>query len=221
MDQSFSRSQFPPGGWQFYQSQTGWSNPMPMATTFDQCVRKIIEMREKNPAICIRHRLSRDPIVVGNELEDYTRLRIGQPRPAPNPPSFSLPGIPLGVVGTVDEIKRLAFGSSLVIDWAEGTESPVPIQVAEARAATCANCPNNSLAKFEEWQAHPLSSMFKMRVARLSAMKLSTRNDAKLGLCSALFAPTMLLVHEPEEIVRKKIAQKNSVNLAECCWLRK
>jgi hypothetical protein len=56
---------------------------------------------------------------------------------------------------------------------------------------------------------------------RLMGLKLTTKTDARLGMCSAVYAPNAFLVHEPAELVKKKIASKGSVNLADCCWLRK
>ena len=221
MDASFSRSSFPPGGWQFHQAQTGWSNPHPMMTTFDGCVRAIIKHREQNPALCIKHNWSRDPIVVGNELEAFTRLRCGWPTPQPVAPPSVIAGAAVGVVGTVDEIKRLAFGTGLLINWAESGEPPVDQALAEERAKTCANCPYNDIRRYEEWLNHPLNTMLKQRISRLIALKLSTRTDAKLGICNELFAPCNFLVHEPSELVTKKIASKPSVKPWDQCWLKK
>lgn len=194
---------------------------MPMMTTFDQCVRAIINHREKNPALCIKHHLSKDPVVVGNELEAFTRLRCGIPMPQPTPPPVTLAGGPVGVVGTVDEIKRLAFGTSLLIRWAEGGEGPVDQAEAEERAKTCLNCPLNDVRRYEEWLNHPLTTMLKQRISRIIAMKLRTASDARLGVCNAMFAPNPILVHEPLELLRKKIAQKDSVKPWDQCWLKK
>ena len=208
MEASFSRSQFPNGGWQFHQAVTGWSNPAPMMHTFDAVVRLIIQHRQKNPALCIRHGLSTDPIAVGNELEAYTRLRCGIPMPTPTVSVATIPGMPVGVVSSVDEIKRLAFGSSLLLDWEQSGEVPVDQAVAEERAKTCVGCPMNSVAKYEEWLKHPLAMMLKYRLVRVMKMGLKSASDAQLGLCDALFTPNPILVHEPSALVQKKIEQK-------------
>lgn len=220
MTASFSRTQFPPGGWQFHQAHTGWSNPHPMMTTFDQCVQAIIKHRTQNPALCLKHGLSKDPVVVGNELENFTRLRCGIPAPAPPAQPAILPGVAAGVVGSVDEIKRLALGSSILVAWEESGDVAVDQGVAEERARVCAACPLNSVQKYEEWLRHPLTGMLKYRMVRVSAMKLSTRSDARLGLCEGLYCPTPILVHEPSGIVTKKMEQKGSVKLDDSCWLK-
>jgi predicted GH43/DUF377 family glycosyl hydrolase len=71
--EDFSRTRFPPGGWQFHQPETNWQNPRPLSSTFDQTVQAIAKMRADNPAA----KLSRDVTQIGNELELYNRRRCG------------------------------------------------------------------------------------------------------------------------------------------------
>lgn len=84
---ALSRTQTPSGGWQFFQAATGWSAPTPIASTFDQTVTLIIKHRLANPAITAKHNLATDPVSVGNELETFTRNRLGlAPANMPDPP---------------------------------------------------------------------------------------------------------------------------------------
>ena len=221
MDQTFSRTQFPPGGWQFHQPQTGWSAPLPKASTFDQTVRQIISHRMNNPAVCIKHKLSRDPVVVGNELEKFTRLRCGIPLPTPPPPSMMLPAMPNSPVDSIENIKRMAFGSAVLMDWAESAEPAVDQAEASRRAEICARCPLNDIGRYEEWLTMPFTQMLKRRITRVEAMKLHTPADSKLGLCKEIFAPCSLLAHEPAGFVTKKMDKNPSVNVDGSCWLRK
>lgn len=221
MSPSFSRTQFPPGGWQYHQPQTGWSPTTPLSSTFDQTVLKIIEHRLKNPALCIKHRLSTDINVVGNELEKFTKMRLGIPLANPAPPSVLLPGLNTGPIDSIEKIKRMAAGSGVLMDWAESGQGPVDQATAEDRAKTCARCPLNQVDQFEEWLKMPLTLMLQQRIARISAMKLKTQTDAKLGLCNGLFAPCSILVHEPSEIAQKKVSKNPSVNLWDLCWIKK
>jgi len=85
MDQPFSRSTFPNGGWQYFQAQTMWKAPTPIASTFTQTVELIIKHRLKNPAIVAQHGLSLDPVAVGNELEAYNLQRLGLKLPPASP----------------------------------------------------------------------------------------------------------------------------------------
>jgi hypothetical protein len=87
MNEAFSRSVFPSGGWQFYQPQTGWQAPTPISSTFDQTVVLILKHRMQNPAVVAQHGLSLDPVAIGNELENYNRQRLGISSPVAAPSS--------------------------------------------------------------------------------------------------------------------------------------
>jgi len=76
---ALSRSEFPSGGWQFFQPQMDWSAPNPIGNTFGQQVTEIIKMRMKNPAIVAKFNMCLDEVCVGNELEAYTRTRLKMP----------------------------------------------------------------------------------------------------------------------------------------------
>jgi len=215
----FSRSQFPPGGWQFYQPHTGWAPPTPKSSTFDQTVMLIIKHRQQNPALVVRHSMSLDIATVGKELETYTRMRLGMPLQAVTAPPMLLPGLAGGVVGTVSEIKKLAFGSGILIDWAESSQPPVAQAAADARANVCAACPLNDTAKLEEWLKMPLAIMLKSRINRLDGMGLKVPNPARLGLCKALFSPTPYLVHEPKELITGRMKPGKHDPLDTKCWI--
>lgn len=216
---SFSRTQFPPGGWQFHQPQTGWSTPNPLSTTFDTTVQQIITMRRKNGALTVRHKLSLDPVQVGNELELYTRLRVGMPLPAPPPPG-ALPGLGASMLNTVSEIKRIAFGAGLLMDWAESRMGGVMQNQAEDRASLCAQCPKNNRAKLESWVKEPLAVSLKTRLAGIDSMKLRTALDGQLGLCDVLFSPVGYLVHEPQSLIDRKLKAAVRDELWERCWIK-
>ena len=74
-----SRTQTPPGGWQFTQPQTGWAAPTPIASTFDQTVVLIQKHRMANSAIVAKHNLNTEFNAIAKELEAYTRTRLGMP----------------------------------------------------------------------------------------------------------------------------------------------
>jgi hypothetical protein len=74
-----SRTQIPPGGWVFFQPQTGWAMPNPVSQTFNQAVELIIKHRLSNAAITKKFNLSTSRAEVGDELENFTRRRLGLP----------------------------------------------------------------------------------------------------------------------------------------------
>lgn len=214
MNNTFSRTQFPPGGWIFNQPQIGWSNPTPISTTFDSTVTLIIKARQKNPAMCIRHNLSTDPTTVGNELEAFTRLRLGIPSATPPAPLAILPA--LGGVG-VEDIKKIAAGAAILIDWDKSGQPAVTSVLADSRALICLACPKNDVSKLENWRKVPVAGALQSRIARVTAMHLKTPSDQRLGLCEATFAPTAQLVHAPLAIVTGRF--KNKASLDSKCWV--
>ena len=217
---SFSRSQFPPGGWEFYQPQTGWSNPMPKAYTFDRTVQEIIKHRLANPAVLVKHKLSVDPIAVGNELENYTRLRTGQPQIGEGgPKSNPQQPLPPVVVGAVEGLKRTAYGAAPVIEWLSSGGQPVATELSNKRAGICADCPRNQPPDWTKWFTVKASEMIEAELERRADLQLSTPFDEKLGLCAACLCPMKLKVHTPLEIILKHLRPEIQADLAPQCWI--
>jgi len=214
-----SHTTFPPGGWMFTQPQTGWSNPSPMGTTFDGTVAKIYEMRRKNPAICLRHKLAMDMPSIAKELDLYTRRRIGMPMPAPPAPPMSLGGFSSPIITNVSDVKKLAIGAGLLMEWDASGAGKVPQDEANARAKVCVDCPMNSVANYEHWLKIPVAGSLTSRIERLKSLKLVTSHDSKLGLCKATSCPTSYLVHAPRPILDKRIGLKVRPSLDAKCWV--
>lgn len=219
MNAHFSRDTFPSGGWQFYQSQTGWQAPTPKSSTFNQTVQLIIKMRRDNPALMVRHRWSVDTTAVGNELELFTRLRIGAPLPTPAIQMMASGYTAMSAA--VSDIKRLAAGAGLLMAWDASGLPPVAAEVSTKRAEVCAACPLNSIAKLETWNTVPVAVSLKERLARLGSMKLTTPSDSKLGLCDAMYCPTGQLTHAPIEIISRRVKPEIRSIFAVDCWILK
>lgn len=218
-----SRSQFPPGGWQFYQPQTGWNAPSPKSSTFDQTVVLIIKHRLANPALLVKHKWSTDPASVANELETYTRMRLGIPAsPKSTPPAVSAPPMPGAVQASVAAVKKLAAGVAVLMDWEESGLPPEPPDVSEARAVICSDCPKNDKYKsITEFFTVPTAAMIKRRFERLQAMKLTTTRDNELNVCQACLCPLQLKVHTPAELIKKRLKPEQKVELDPRCWILK
>lgn len=70
-----TRTEFPPGGWQFYQPETRWSLPTPMNHDFNSAVALIMKHRQANPVL----RSRAGQIEVQNDLEAFTLARLPKP----------------------------------------------------------------------------------------------------------------------------------------------
>jgi len=216
---SFSRTAFPNGGWIYTQPQIGWSNPSPMGTTFDGTVTKMLEVRRKNPAMCLRHKIGMDRASCERDLENFTRLRLGIPMPTPPAPTTAIGGFSSPILSNIMDIKKLAIGAGLLMEWNSSGAGKVSETESNARAKVCAECRLNSLPNYEHWLKVPVAGSLTARTEQLKALKLVTSHDAKLGLCGAIFCPTSYLVHAPRPILDKRIGPKVRPNLDAKCWI--
>lgn len=217
-----SHTQTPPGGWQFYQPQTKWSAPNPIANTFDQQVTNIIKHRLANPATTVQFKLATDFNSVAAELDSYTRTRLGMPPislPKPMPPP-SVPQLSAVAQAGVAAVKKIAAGAALLMEWEESGMPPVDASLSQARADICATCPKNEQGKsLTDYFTGPLSEKMRARFARLFAMNLTTTKDEQLNVCSACLCPLRLKVHTPMELILKRLKPEQRAELDPRCWI--
>lgn len=229
----FNRNQFPAGGgWTFFQPQTGWNNPMAMIS-FDGSVKAIVSHRRANPAITNKHALSTDYNAVANELENYTRARLGMPpalsaeNPVPKMPAPSaLASLSGRAAGAVEAIKKLASGAAVLFEWEESRTPPVAAELATKRASICAGadgsgrCPKNGT---QESVAQVVTAAFadgmRKRLQRLHDLNLTTPHDAHIGVCTACLCPLALKVHTPMELILKRLKPNERAELDPRCWI--
>jgi hypothetical protein len=215
------------------QPQTNWSIPNPVALTFNQAVQAIVVHRAANPAIAARFNLSTDPGMVANELERFTRQRLGLP-PEEAPPPFqpgrsraTLPRLAGAVAAAGVKFRQLGAGAETLVDFVKSKEEAVPKEQAEARASVCARgndgkkCPKNGEGDWSAWFTQPVSAAIRKRLEQRRGMDLSTSLDAELGVCTACGCPLPLKIHFPLEYVMKHIPNESWNELWSGCWIRK
>lgn len=217
---SFSRSQFPNGGWQYHQPQTNWDAPTPKSSTFDQTVNLIIKHRLANGAIRVQHNLSVDPGVVGNELEAFTRARLGIQDPSPPKQEPPQP-LAQAVAGVVAVVAKVFEGAVTLLTWEVEGLRPVESKTAHARAQICAECPKNDPSDLTRWFTVPVSETVRKRFERLHELKMETKHDDRLGTCSACLCPLKLKVWEPVKLVLDRLKPAMRDELHPKCWILK
>lgn len=217
MIQDLDTHTFPPSGWMFRQSQTGWSAPSPTSSTFSQTVILIIQHRLKNPAIVQKHKLSTDPAVVGDELLKFNRLRLGIPEPQA-PTSFFQPSrsLPERVVAVADNIRRAAQGTSVVLDWLASGGAPVAPELAEKRAAICATCPQNQTG---DWYTVAPAEIIKAALDARQDLKLATTHDAELRSCNVCRCLNRLKVWCPLSHIVARTKPEIMAEFPSACWI--
>ena len=190
-----------------------------MGTTFDGTVTKMLEVRRKNPAMCLRHKIGMDRASCERDLENFTRLRLGIPMPTPPAPTTAIGGFSSPILSNIMDIKKLAIGAGLLMEWDASGAGKVPQEEANDRAKICVDCPLNSVANYEHWLKIPVAGSLTSRIERLKSLKLITSHDAKLGLCDAISCPNPYLVHAPRPILDKRIGPKVRLSLDSKCWI--
>lgn len=219
-----SLTQIPSGGWQFYQPQTQWWAPNPIANTYGQQVNNIIKHRQANPAVVVKHNLSLDPAVVGNELVTFTRARLNMgpaisPKMTPPPAQPQMSG---AVRGAVAAVKKLAEGAALLLEWEQSGLPPEPKEVSEARALICSDCPKNDKGKsLSEFFTVPVSERMRKQFQKLHELNLTTTHDEKLNVCQACLCPLKLKVHTPMGLIQSRLKPEMRAELDPRCWILK
>ena len=196
----FNRHSFPPGGgWTFRQPQTNWTNPMALVG-FKASVDAIRKHRLANPAITAKHKLATDPTSIGDELETYTRARLGIPAA---PVSFFHPSnsrLPSRVLAAAAVIKRAAQGTGVVLDWLTSGGPAVAQDIAEKRAAICVACPKNIEGS---WYTVAPANLIKSTLEARKDLRLETRSDGLLKSCDVCKCLMRLKVWVPLEYIVK------------------
>lgn len=219
MAYEFSKHELPPGGgYTFKQPQFGpkWENKMAMVG-WDASVKFIISERRNNKALTAKHKLSTDYNAVADELEKYTKLRLGIPLPAP--PSFfwqSSSHLPSKVVAAAANIKKAAEGAAVPIDWFRNGGVPVSRELAEKRASICVKCPKNvSGSWFVETGAGIIKEILEMR----KDITLETSYDSGLKSCDVCQCLMRLKCHTPLQFILKNTKKETLEEFPKNCWI--
>lgn len=211
------RHTFPSHGWQFFDPALKWNAPSPMGNTFDQTVELIIKARLKNPALVAKHKLATDRENVGNELEAFTRARLGMGPvdfPKSSPPSLSA-----AAAGAVAAVKKIAAGASLLFEWEESGIPPVSKEQADKRAHVCSICPRNQPGHLTKYFTEPISKRYAEKFQKLHAMKLVTSDHEKLGVCTACLCPLALKAFAPLSLILSHLRPDSRTELVPECWI--
>lgn len=218
-----NRNNFPPGGFPYFQAETGWSATLYIG--FDAVVSEIIAHRRANP----RFKLPTDKATVEHELEQYTVARLqsipgGQAyliegSPAPPPGSFTPPPqrrpVARAVANKVDQIKT---GVGTLLGWLGSGLKPVDAALAEKRASICVSCPLNKPSSM--FSLSPaIGDAVKLMMQAKAELRLSTSHDAKLETCEACLCRTATKVWVPIGYIWKNMKPEVAAALDLGCWI--
>ena len=217
-----SRERFPPGGFAWYHPETRWSAPANVS--FESVVQAIIAHRKANPHLMQQHGWSVDPESVRNQLDDSNARRCamlgytdyyyeGPGDPAPNP------NTPLPT--NLQKLGSVVGGSSTLVEWLASGAEAVSSELANKRAAICAECPQNGKGDFTRYFTVPVSEAIRHEINRRSEWKLQTPHDEKLSVCEACLCPLKLKVHVPLANILPHMDEATKARLDPRCWITK
>lgn len=185
---------------------------------FNASVQAIVKHRLANRAITVKHNLSTDPTVVGNELEKYTRIRLGMPEATPSFFQPSSSRLPSRVVSVAADIKRAAQGTAVVLDWLTSGGAPVSQELANKRAAICVSCPKNVEGS---WYTVAPAELIRSTLSARSDLKLATPSDDRLKSCDVCKCLMPLKVWTPLEFIVGKTRPEIMAEFPDHCWIKK
>jgi hypothetical protein len=226
----FSRHAFPPQGWMFRQPQTNWSNPMALVG-FGASVDAIRKHRLANPAITAKFNLKTDPTAVEDELEAFTRARLGIPLVAPSFFQQSSSRLSPRVFAAAADIKRAAQGTAVVLDWLTSGGAPVAKDLAEKRAGICTGGDNwvddkgvkqTRCRKNVEgsWYTVAPAELIRSTLSARSDLKLETSRDGALKSCDVCKCLMRLKVWTPLDFILGKTKPEIVAEFPAHCWIK-
>lgn len=189
--------------------------PNPVSVTFNQAVVLIIKHRLANGAISAKNSLATNQTAVEEELENYTRLRLGIPQVPKQSPlrrSSSL------VVGAAAGVKRAAQGTGVIIDWLTSGGAPVDQATAEKRAKICIECPKNVEGS---WYTVAPAELIRNTLSARSDLKLETPHDASLKSCDVCKCLMRLKVWTPLHFIQDRTPAEVMAEFPPHCWIKK
>lgn len=222
-----SRNNFVPGGFQFYQPETGWTSPPHIG--FEPTVEEIRKHRLANP----RFKLATDLDAIRNELDQYTEARLrsqygdmasewvtGGPPPEVFIPPRPLPRREAGPRSAAVAHKAVA-GVGLLVSWLGDGLKPVEQGVANSRAETCLKCPLNQKPNLLQSAYGSVANGLHLLMEAKADMKLSTPFDDQLETCAACDCRNSLKIWTPIVHEKKFTTPEIFAALHESCWVRK
>lgn len=230
MNQQLSEHQTPPGGWVYYQPETKWRAPTPIASTLSQTVTLIVAMRKANPSITSKFKLATNPEAVKSEVLKFNRRRLGLsednvPAPFRVPPSTSRSagaGAAAARSDAMSGLKRAAQGTAVGLEWLGKGAQTVSQELADKRAATCVACPRMIAG---EWYVTAPAELIKKSIEAWKAItgnadfKFETAQGDKLKSCDVCKCLLTLKTYVPLEHILAKTPEDVMKEFPPNCWI--
>lgn len=115
--------------------------------------------------------------------------------------------------------RAVAAGAATLSDWLGSGGKPVPQELANGRAETCAGCPKNMPGDWTSFFTLPAADLIRRQLAKRTELSVSTPLDDRINVCSACYCPLKLKVHCPIEHIQARMPDAVKNELAPDCWV--
>lgn len=217
-----------PHDYQVLHPEAGMTKPF-RSPSFSGAKKFEASFRKGNPALCKKNGWTLDDTDVANYVEQqnvarlmaggYTSFLIMSDGNAP-PKSPGQRGLPGALAAAVGHARNSGLGMKLMVQWLGDGLRPVPIEIAEKRAAICAECPVNQNGNFAQRLDAIAAKQFKMLLQVKSDLSLKTTHDEKLKTCTACDCWIPLKVFAPIEHIRSNTSDDAKAKLSPQCWIK-
>lgn len=209
-----------PNGHGVYDPGTGY-RARPFAS-FEEQVNGVLQARIGNPGMTQRYRLSIDradvenfvstflgKVAFDNGWTDYYVTADGGSGGAAPPFSRSLG----------ERLVGAAKAAGLSVEWIASGAEAVPIELANKRAETCSKCPLNENGDWLSTFTVPVAGAIRRALEARNGMKLETKFDDKIGVCTACDCVCRLKVHMGIQKIVSKMPADVKGALHPDCWI--
>lgn len=107
----------------------------------------------------------------------------------------------------------------MLVDWLGDDQAPVAVEIAERRAAVCADCPKNDGGDWKAYFTVPIAEKIRQQMALRHDLELRTSLDNRLTVCSGCDCPLALKVWAPLDHVLAHTSEETKGRLDERCWV--
>lgn len=220
-----SRTQCPPGGFQYRQPETGWHTE---AWDFNSVVVAVVNHRRANSRLS----LNPNPNQVAEDVDVQNAARclampgadgyvvsapVGETQSPKLSPLRRLAGAAAGFAGTGSKLKA---GVQVLFEWLGEGAQTVGAKQAGIRAAVCVTCPLNQKGDWTRHFTGPIAERIRTTLEMRQEMSIETPFDNDLGVCSACACPLKLKVHVPMEFIEAHMSDQVKDALVPNCWMR-
>lgn len=225
-----SRQRFIPGGFRFRIPALKWEAPR--NASFNSVVDRAIDALNANPMVAQQLGWSLEWNAMADRVDEFNAKICAAHGWDEYINADDVPSIPKmnprdqqtalqNLRSAAARVKEMVAGAKTLLEWRASGELPVSPELAEKRAAVCAECPLNSDKDWTSWFTVPAAELIRKQVEEAHDLGLKTSLDEKLHCCTACHCPLQVKVWPAIEWITKRLTpdQMTRLRSGKNCWI--